>query len=68
MSSRVTFSSCVGKIQSVSVLTVVLFYCPFMIISRVYLKYHTFEEVIVGGLIGSVITPVLFWSFRDNMI
>lgn len=39
-----------------------------MVVSRIYLIYETVLQVVVGGVIGAVISTVLFWTFRDKMI
>ncbi len=61
-------SCLVGKIKSELLITLTLFYCPFMVVSRVYLIYHTMIQVITGGLIGAFITTILFCTLKDKML
>ena len=68
LSRRVIYSCLVGKIKSEATITMTLFYCPFMVVSRIYLIYETILQVVVGGIIGAVVTTALFWTFRDMMI
>ena len=68
LTSRVLYSVMVGKIKSEIAITLTLFYCPFMVLSRIYLIYETVLQVIVGSVIGGVFSSFIFWTFKDQMI